>query len=70
MPFIARWPLVNMKNYLCSAMIIQRRVAGRRDYIHVEDLAAGHLAALSAFDNKKIRSHNRQSWDGTSIQCS
>lgn len=40
---------------------------GVRDYIHVVDLAKGHLAAFSALDSKGFQTFNLGTGKGTSV---
>lgn len=50
-PIFSRWRLVNWKQCRYLVMIIQSPDGtGVRDYIHVMDLATGHIAALDCLD--------------------
>ena len=45
----------------------QKGILGVRDYIHVVDLAKGHLAAFSALNSKGFKTFNLGTGKGTSV---
>ena len=47
--------------------IHEYRILGVRDYIHVVDLAKGHLAAFSALESKGFKTFNLGTGKGTSV---
>ena len=54
--------------YYCVAIgYSYYQILGVRDYIHVVDLAKGHLAAFSALESKGFKTFNLGTGKGTSV---
>ena len=51
-PYIAKVAVGKLEKCMCTAMITLPRCTGVRDYIHVVDLARGHVAAIKKLEEK------------------